>query len=86
LTEGTRRSLTGGICRALVPSEVARRANEARWAKYPDPEQRRKQTRKARLTHAVNELVNQWPELTPEQVARLRTLLQPVGGDLDDAA
>jgi hypothetical protein len=61
-------------------AELARRTNAVRWA-GTTPEQRRAGTRKARLTHAVNELVNQWPELTPEQIARLRALLQPVGGE-----
>jgi hypothetical protein len=62
-----------------VSSSRTAAATRARWA-GSTPEQRREGTRKARLTHAVNELVNQWPELTPEQVARLRSLLQPVGG------
>jgi hypothetical protein len=68
-----------------VPSSRTAAATRARWANTT-PEQRREATRKARLTHAVNELVRQWPELTPEQMARLRALLQPVGGGRDEAA
>jgi hypothetical protein len=41
------------------------------------PDERREAMRKARLALAVRELVDQAPELTEEQRARLRTLLQP---------
>lgn len=51
-------------------------ASAARWA-GTTPEQRREATRKARLALAVRELVDQAPELTEEQRARLRTLLRP---------
>jgi hypothetical protein len=65
-----------------VSSSVSRTAaaSRARWA-GSTPEQRKAALRKTRLSLAVKELVDQWPELTPEQVVRLRALLQPVGGD-----
>jgi hypothetical protein len=41
------------------------------------PEQRRYETRKARLALAVRKLVDQAPELTDEQRSRLATILRP---------
>jgi hypothetical protein len=61
-------------------SEAARHAIETRWARTTDPEQRRAAIRPARLASAVRTLVDNWPELTPEQVSRLRSLLQPPEG------
>lgn len=68
-----------------VSSSRTAAATRARWA-GTTPEQRKAELRKTRLALAVKELVDQWPELTPEQVARLRALLQPVGGDADAGA
>lgn len=68
-----------------TPAEVLQRqqAIRARWDKATDPAQRKAQTRPARIASAVRTIVDNWPELRPEQVARLRALLQPVGGDHD---
>ncbi|MEV0898370.1 hypothetical protein [Actinoplanes sp. NPDC049802] len=38
------------------------------------PEQRREQARRAHLAGAVKAVVDRAPELTPEQVSKLRTL------------
>jgi hypothetical protein len=61
-------------------SEAARHAIESRWAKVTDPAQRRRQTQAGRVASAVKVVVENWPELRPEQVARLRALLQQLGG------
>ena len=61
-------------------SEQARHAIQSRWAKTTDPAERRRQTAAGRRAGAVKIIVEQWPELRPEQVAKLRALLQPVGG------
>jgi uncharacterized protein with WD repeat len=49
------------------------------------PEQRRAQTAAARRASAVKVVVEQWPELRPEQIQKLRSLLRPVpeGGGSD---
>jgi uncharacterized protein with WD repeat len=54
----------------------------AHWA-AATPEQRRQATKPARIAHAVKELVDNWPELRPEQMAKLRSLLQQPGGGPD---
>jgi hypothetical protein len=63
-------------------SESAKAALASRWA-GTTPEERRKSTAPARREHAIREIVAGWPELRPDQVARLRALLRPVpeGGD-----
>ena len=65
-----------------VPRTAA--ASRARWA-GTTPEQRKAALRLVRREQAVKAIVADWPELTPEQVARIRALLQPpestVGGD-----
>jgi hypothetical protein len=66
---------------SLSRSEAARVASRARWADRPDPEQRRAELHKPQVAAAVRKVVDNWPELTPEQVTRLRSLLQPVGGE-----
>lgn len=38
------------------------------------PEQRREQARKAHLASAVNAVVNRAPDLTPEQITKLRAI------------
>ena len=38
------------------------------------PEERKEAMRKARLSAAVNAVVNQAPDLKPEQIEKLRTL------------
>jgi hypothetical protein len=68
-----------------MPTSPTRAAStRAHWAATP-PEQRREQTRKARLAHAVKELVDQAPELTDDQRQRLTAILRPptapIGGD-----
>ncbi|MFG1871893.1 hypothetical protein [Micromonospora arborensis] len=42
------------------------------------PEQRRERARKAHLASAVAAVVNRAPELTTEQVAKLRAVFAPV--------
>ena len=64
----------------LSPSDHARVAARGRWSDMP-AEQRRAATKPARTAQAVKTLVENWPELRPDQIARLRALLQPVGGD-----
>jgi hypothetical protein len=60
-----------------MPTSSTRAASmRAHWATIP-PEQRRQQTRKARLAHAVRELVDQAPELTETQRQRLAAILRP---------
>lgn len=65
-----------------MPSSRTEAASRARWA-GTTPEQRKAGTKKARLSLAVREIVDQWPELRPEQVAHLRSLLTPAGGGRD---
>lgn len=63
-----------------MPASPTRSASmRAHWA-AATPEQRRQATKPARIAHAVKELVDNWPELRPEQMARLRSLLQQPGG------
>lgn len=64
-------------------SEAGRHAIETRWSKVTDPDQRRRQTQPARVSAAVKVLVNNWPELRPNQMAQLRSLLQQPGGGPD---
>jgi hypothetical protein len=59
-------------------------AGRARWAGI-DRDQRRDATRAGRVASAVRTIVDNWPELRPEQVARLRGLLQPPGAGGPDA-
>jgi hypothetical protein len=69
---------------ALSTSERARRASNARWA-AKDQDQRKAETRPARLALAVKELVDQAPALTEDQKNRLRVILAqaPSGGGQD---
>jgi hypothetical protein len=69
---------------ASFTSESAKRAVAARWA-GTTPEDRRRSTAAARREHAVREIVAQWPELRPEQIQKLRSLLQQPGGGHDGA-
>jgi hypothetical protein len=59
-----------------VPDSRMAAAHAARW-RNKTPEDRRRETSAARRALAVKELVDQAPELTEEQRARLRALLQP---------
>lgn len=52
------------------------------WSKIP-PEERRRRTRNASRAAAVKVIVEDWPSLDPEQVAKLRALLIPPGGGQD---
>jgi hypothetical protein len=69
----------------MPASDAARELSRSRWAKVQDPAARRAATRPARISSAVSTLVENWPELTDAQVARLRALLQPPGGGQDAA-
>jgi hypothetical protein len=63
-----------------MPSSPAHvRAMRGVWRRRT-PEQRREITENARIAAAVGKIVDSWPELRPEQVARLRALLQPPDG------
>jgi hypothetical protein len=68
-----------------MPSSARSEAARRRWASTP-PEKRREHMRRARLGQRVQDLVDAWPELRPEQVAKLRALVQQPGGGTDDAA
>lgn len=48
-----------------------------------DPEiiEARQRLKAARLEDHVRGVVDAWPPLTPEQLARVSALLQPAGGD-----
>jgi hypothetical protein len=70
----------------MSPTEQRRRAIQARWSRTTDPAQRRRETAPGRVSAAVKVLVDNWPELRPDQVAKLRSLLQQPGGGHDDAA
>ena len=61
--------------------ERGRRGGLAAQAKLT-PEQRAAATRRARRALAVKTLVTEWPELRPEQVAKLKALLVPPGGEV----
>lgn len=57
----------------MSTKERASIAGRARQASQT-PEQRRESARKAHLAGAVNAVVNRAPELSPEQVGKLRAL------------
>lgn len=61
----------------MSPRERGVLAGYARAASLT-PEQRKTASRKAYLAGAVNAVVNRAPELSDEQVARLRAVLCPV--------
>jgi hypothetical protein len=63
-------------------AENARHAAEVRWSRTT-PEERSKVTRKMRRDQAVKTIVADWPELTAEQVAKIRAVVAapPVGGE-----
>lgn len=63
-------------------TEAARRGGQARHRGLT-PDQRQEATKKARLALAVKELVDQAPELSADQLARLRAIL---GGGPDGTA
>jgi hypothetical protein len=74
---------------AFANREQAAAAGRANWT-GTTAEERRKRTIRPRVAYYVNRLVENWPELTDEQVARLRALLQPPeavkGGGRDGAS
>lgn len=59
--------------RPLTRSEIARIGGQARAAKLT-PERRAEISRKAYLAGAVERIVAAAPELTPDQLDRLRTI------------
>ena len=67
----------------MSTTEQHRHAIQARWSRTTDPAQRRAETRPGRIAAAVKVLVDNWPELRPEQVAKLRGLLRQPGGSPD---
>jgi hypothetical protein len=62
-----------------MPRSATRAETVRRYYASRTPEERREQTKDARLSYHVKKVVEAWPELRPEQVAKLRALLQPVG-------
>jgi hypothetical protein len=72
---------------SLSTSERARRASNARWS-AKDPDQRKAETRPARLALAIKEIVDQAPALSDDQKNRLRVILTqaPSGGGPDAVA
>lgn len=67
----------------MSKTEQRRQAIQIRWSRTTDPAQRRRETTPGRVASAVKVLVDNWPELRPEQVAKLRSLLQQPGGGPD---
>jgi hypothetical protein len=72
-------SLSNSEAARTARAEAARHAIEARWSRTTDPEQRRAQTRPARIAAAVRIIVDAAPDLTPDQVARLRAIFAAPG-------
>jgi hypothetical protein len=70
----------------MSSTDRATAARAARWTGR-SPEQRKAETRPARLALAVKELVDQAPALTEDQKNRLRIILAqaPSGGGQDAA-
>lgn len=60
----------------MTTTERARKAGKARQAQL-SPEQRTELSRKGSLAAAVAQVVNAAPELTQEQVDRLRAIFAP---------
>jgi hypothetical protein len=68
----------------MSTTERARVASRARWAKVPDPDERRAELLPARIASAVRAVVDAAPVLTDDQRSKLRAILtEPEGGGRD---
>ena len=67
---------------AMDTSGAAAELAHGRWS-GTTPEDRRRATMPAPIAHAVKTIVEDWPELTDDQVQRLRLILAQAGGGHD---